>query len=504
MDKVQLRDLLWALKAELIRFRFWFVVVFVGISFTLVVLGCVWSKSYSTSATLYAENTVIIDTAKKNTDAVKVDRIEQARQVIYTRAILGAVGKETGIIKKDMTPEQEEAAIKRIRGGITLKAEKMSNYFQISYQTDNPDRSFDILNSIVNHFISYTEKKKRDESVEVFNFVDAQVQSYKHQLEQAENRLKEFNSHNLDGSEQSVSMRIIQLRSDIESLKIQIEESQARVNTLQQQLGSEGQYQHAKGQIDELKQRRQALTSVLEQLLLTYQENYPDVISIRSQLVELDASIKKLQSSGEVYGSSDKIENPLYEELRKQLSVAELDLRAQKRRMESLLRIQEQEHQRAERVAANQAQLSELTRDYDVTRKVYEDMLKKKEDARLAVTADQEGQGVSYHIQEPATFPLNPTGLDFIHFAILGPIVGLVLPLVLLLLFVMLDPHLRSARALQKQLPEDIEMLGVIPHYHSPLGERLLKKDMLAILGIFILSMVAYLIFAVYWQLLKA
>ncbi len=80
MDKVQLRDLLWALKAELIRFRFWFVVVFVGISFTLVVLGCVWSKSYSTSATLYAENTVIIDTAKKNTDAVKVDRIEQARQ----------------------------------------------------------------------------------------------------------------------------------------------------------------------------------------------------------------------------------------------------------------------------------------------------------------------------------------------------------------------------------------------------------------------------------------
>src|SRR5690606_28300993 len=116
-------------------------------------------------------------------------------------------------------------------------------------------------------------------------------------------------------------------------------------------------------QIDELRQRRQTLQSQLEQLLLTYQENYPDVISLRGQIQELDTAIENMQASGEVYGSSAKIENPLYEELRKQLQAADVDLRGQKRRMHSLVHLQEQEYERAKRVATNQAELSELTRD---------------------------------------------------------------------------------------------------------------------------------------------
>jgi polysaccharide chain length determinant protein (PEP-CTERM system associated) len=322
-------------------------------------------------------------------------------------------------------------------------------------------------------------------------------------LELAEQKLKEFNSQNVDGDEASVASRINQLRIDIEGLKITIEESQARVNTLQQQLGSEGQYQHAKGQVDEMKQRRQSLNNQLEQLLLTYQEGYPDIVALRAQISELDASINKKQASGEVYGNTEKVENPLYEELRKQLSVAELDLRTHKRRMESLVRLQVQEHERAERVASNQAQFSELTRDYDVTRKQYEEMLQRKGQARLSMTLDIEGQGVSYRIQEPATFPIKPTGLNFIHFAFIGPFLAFLLSIGLLFAYVLLDPHIRSARALQKQLPEDIEMLGVIPHYHSQLGERLLKKDMLAILAVSTIAMIAYLAIAVFWQIAK-
>src|SRR5690606_23255452 len=182
---------------------------------------------------------------------------------------------------------------------------------------------------------------------------------------------------------------------------------------------------------------------------------------------------------GEVFGASTQVENPLYEELRKQLQAADVDLRGQKRRMQSLTHLQEQEFERAQRVAANQAEMSELTRDYNVTRGVYEDMLQRKEAARLSMSLDIEGQGVTYRIQEPATFPLKPTGLYFIHFAFIGPFIGLFLPLGWILLYVMLAPHIRSARILQKQLPVDIELLGVIPHYNSPLGERLLRKDVI-------------------------
>jgi hypothetical protein len=115
------------------------------------------------------------------------------------------------------------------------------------------------------------------------------------------------------------------------------------------------------------------------------------------------------------------------------------------------------------------------------------------------MTLDIEGQGVSYRIQEPASFPLKPSGFYFVHFAILGPFLGFLLTIGLLVAYVLVDPHLRSARTLQKLLPPEIELIGVIPHFNTPLGERLIKKDMLLIWGIVFVAMAGYITIAVYW-----
>ncbi|HCS64578.1 MAG TPA: chain length-determining protein [Cellvibrio sp.] len=504
MDKAYLKDLLAALRAELIRLRFWCVLLFLAVAYLFLAVGLVWPKSFTTKVVLFADVTNIIEPLLKGrAEITKIDRSEQASEVIYTRRIMLETAKQAGLMNKSLSVDEQDALVKRLREGVVVARERNANYVQISYTAGNPDRSFEVLNAVVNVFIEDITKRKRDESVGAYNFIDAQVQTYKRQLESAEEKLKEFKSKNTDGSEESVSARIGQLRQELETLKIAIEETQSRINSIQQQLNNEGQYLKAKGQVDEMNQRRQTLNAQLEQMLLSYQENYPDVVSLRAQIAELDTAITKLQSSGDVFGNSDKVQNPLYEELRKQAADAEVELRAQKRRMQSLLVLQEEEFARQQRIAASQAELSDLTRDYDVTKKVYDEMLQRKESARVSMTLDIEGQGVSYRIQEPASFPLKPSGLHFVHFAIVGPIMGLLAPIGLLLLFVMVDPHLRSARILQKQLPSDIEVIGVIPHYKSPIGERLLKKDVLLILSIAIVGMICYLAIAIYWQLVK-
>jgi polysaccharide chain length determinant protein (PEP-CTERM system associated) len=502
MDKAYLRDMLNSLRAELVRFRYTCVILFIVVSFIVLLLGITWPKTFTTSAMLFADQTNIIEPLLKGSaEVTKIDRSEQAREIIWTRAIMLGAAKEVGMVKKNASQEEEEQVVRRIRSGLKIKAEGNRSYFTISYLENDPDKSFEVLNAIVNVFIEDTAKKKRAESLGAYNFIDAQVQTYKKQLELAEQKLKDFNSQNTDGTEGAVATRIAQLRQEIESLKITIEESQARYNTIKQQLGTEGQYLKAKGQIDEVKLRKQTLVAQLEKLLLSYEEGYPDIISIRAQIAELDAAVQKLQSAGEVYTDTQKTENPLYEELRKQLANSDVDLRSQKRRMQSLIALQEQEYERQQRVAANQAQFSELTRDYDVIRKTYEEMLQKKESARLSMTLDIEGQGVSYRIQEPATFPLKPSGLYFIHFALVGPFLALLIPLGLLLLYVMVDPHLRSARSLQNQLPDDIMIIGVIPHYRTPLSDRLLKKDMLLVFFVGVIAMALYIAITVYWQI---
>lgn len=106
---------------------------------------------------------------------------------------------------------------------------------------------------------------------------------------------------------------------------------------------------------------------------------------------------------------------------------------------------------------------------------------------------------MTYRIQDPATFPLQPSGIHFAHFAAAAPLLGFMAPFGLLILVVLIDPHYRSTRILQQQMSPEIPLVGVVPHYDSPLTRRLIRKDVLVVLFLIIFSMLAYVALAVYW-----
>ena len=62
----------------------------------------------------------------------------------------------------------------------------------------------------------------------------------------------------------------------------------------------------------------------------------------------------------------------------------------------------------------------------------------------------------------------------------------------------MFDQRVRSPRALQLALPEYIPVLTTIPHYRSTWKERLLRKEVLAILVVLAVFMTAYIAFLVF------
>lgn len=505
MDTAYIKELLRALKFEAIRFRVTCVLLFIAVAFFPLAVGYIWPNSYYTEALLYAEESNIIEPLLRGRATVSDrNQIARAEEVIFSRQLLEAAATDAGFLDDSMSGPERTRAIGQLRSGLDVRPEGR-NHFRVSHTARDPDIAFESVNSVVNAFLQHTARTKREESLGAYTFIDTQVQAYKRQLEDAEARLKRFRSQNTDGTEATVSARINELRNQGESLQIAIEESESRIGSLRSQLETEGRYLSARGRTDDLRERRQLLHTELEALRLRFQDSYPDVVSLREQITSLDNEIAEVELLGGSFtGTAERMENPLYEELRKQLAAAEVELSAQQRRMRSLMHLQEREHQRAERVAANQAELSELTRDYNVTRDVYEEMLQRKESARLSMALDVEGQGVSYQIQDPARYPSSPSGLQFIHFAVVGPFVGIMAPIGLLFLFVLLDPHFRSARALQHSLPSGVDLMGVIPHYHTPLSERLMRKDMLLLLSLGLLAMIGYVSLAISWYELKS
>jgi len=309
----------------------------------------------------------------------------------------------------------------------------------------------------------------------------------------AEERLKDFSAQNFDGRDGDVHSSISRLRSQIEELKISIDENLTTVAALEAQLRDESEYSSRKAKESVYAERLADLERRLSSLLLTYTEDYPDVVSIRYQIDDirrLMSSPEGVEETAHESNNDDPILNPLYQEIRSRLSQTNTDTKAKRKRLSVLNGLMEQEFERSKRIAARGAEAAELNRDYSVTKRIYEDMLERKEKARLSMTLNVEGQGVTYRVQDPPLPPHAPSGLRYMHFVVVGPLVGLLMVLGLAVAYVILDPRVRFSAQLEGV---GAPLLAVVPHVSTPLSKRIFKKDIwvyaglgLAIMGIYL------------------
>ncbi|MGB1476710.1 MAG: XrtA system polysaccharide chain length determinant [Marinobacter salsuginis] len=502
MDLQFILDTLRAIKRELYRYRVSAAIVFMLATAGVLGWGYVTPKTYTSEALLYADQSNILEPLLRGqAEVTQIDRINEARELVESRSFLEQIALDSELLTGAESDQQKNVAISSLRKQISLRVSNR-NFLELSYSSKDPNQSFTVLSSVLDRFIERTINKKQGESQAAFEFIDSQVKSYQRQLEEAEQKLKVFKSNNQDGTEGNVRGRIENLRAEIENLKLQIQQTESEVRLTQQQLAQEEPVRRVT--VDPgrsaAERRLVGLRQELDELLLRYHERHPDVVSIKGQIEDLEQQVSTQSDDSREGSVTEVLENPVYENLKLRLSEGRTDLEVQKNRLASLERLLEEAFARAERVAENQAQLSELTRDYDVTRDVYEDMLQRRERARLSMTLDVQGEGVSYKIQEPATFPTQWDGLQLYQIGLAGPFLGSALVLGLITALVMFDQRIRSPRELHLALPESIPVIGTIPHYRSTWKDRLLRKDvllLLGVLGVFIAAYLAILVFSV-------
>ncbi|WP_197475581.1 hypothetical protein, partial [Oleiphilus sp. HI0043] len=252
---------------------------------------------------------------------------------------------------------------------------------------------------------------------------------------------------------------------------------------VQRQLSNESEFSSQKYKADVYGERLKSLEASRNNLLLTYTEDYPDVVSLTYQIEDIRDAMRQADanknSDNDNSGAGNEQEavlNPLYQELRSSLSNAITRKQTKEKRLSALRGLMDKEFDRRKRIAERGAEEAELTRDYTVTKRIYEDMLERKEKARLSMTLNVEGQGVTYRIQEPALPPLNPVGLRFLHFVLLGPIVGLLVIIGLAVAYIFVDQRIRFPERLHEL---DVTTLAVIPHIKTAFTKRVVRIDMI-------------------------
>lgn len=489
--ELDLKEILSIVKNELYRLRYPIVLCFAIITLAIVFVGSRWPIMYKSSGIIYADEQNIIQPLLKGTaEVTRLDEKKNHAQVVSSRLFSPSMLKQ---LAAEIKAEDPESNINEdiLKYKITIEPASQTQV-KISSKSEDRNEAFVVTSAAMNVFVKDSSKTKREESQQAFSFIDSQVKTYKAQLQVAEENLKRFKGQNTDGTEQSVNLRSSQLQTAIEQIKQNLLEARTRRDQLKLQLTKESKLQNRKLRSDTYRERLTAALTKLDTLRLSYQENHPDIVELKYQIAELERSITEAESSVSDQNVLTVTSDPVYDQLRSRLTDAELEVRTLQLRLESNKKLLKETFKRAKRIAEFQAELAELTRDYDVTKGIYEDMLERKEKARLSMTLDLEGQGISYKILEPPVFPNKPVGLRFIHFYLAAPFVGAILPIGLLIAFLKVDPRIRFSFELNKELPEDVEVLASIPRMVSTVEARERRQSFTRLLLLLVCVGTAY------------
>ncbi len=453
------------------------VLIFVVVSLLFLIAGLYWPKKYESSTTILASEKNIITPLMEGTAvATGVESLAgNAREIILSRSVLKQVMEHAGWPVAQMSPLGIETAAEDISKRTRVDSIGVG-LLRISYTDRDPRRAFKTTERLASLFIEESLQAKKNESQAAFEFVDNQVKLYHKKLLDAEIRLKDFRGGNADarpGSQTDVDARITQLRQQLEQTRLQLSEARERAKALNRQLSGEAVFSTQLTKEQQYRERIAELQQQRDNLLLNYKESHPDIVRLNYQIQEMEELIvAESARRKEIFaalqdGESDARRtaaiqrNPLYQQLRQQLS----DTRTEIATLETRTRITNgfltEALERSVRVTDSEAELAELMRDYEVNRTLYSDLLRRRENARVSMSLDQEGQGLSFKTQEPAILPLKPSGVRLLHFMVIGLLLGGGIPLAMIASVVQLDPRVRQYASLRQDLK--LRILAVIP-----------------------------------------
>jgi polysaccharide chain length determinant protein (PEP-CTERM system associated) len=467
---------------------------FALVSFLVLGAGFVWPYKYQSEVVIFVDDSNIIRPLMEGRAVTTEisERTSTAKELLQSRRILESLATDTKIFGSDqLTPEKLEARIVSLRSQLAVSP-RGKNYFGISYTSTSQLDSFRIAQRLGQLFIEQSRDRKREESRNAYEFIDKQVKSYEAQLTSVEQRMRVFLSENRDGTEQEANARMAGLRAQLELAELEKKELETRVSSLVAQTQtvrptlSQGQNE------DAFRERIRAMEERLDSLRLQYHDTYPDIVITREQLAELrkqrERAIEESDNNPQRQSGGEGIPNPVYQELGVSLSNARANMAAVETRTNSLEELLAKQEQRMVRIQSNKAELSALTRDMEVNKEIYDDLLKRRETARVSMHLDIEGQGMNYRIAETAQYPVSPEGAKFPMFAFAGLFLGALAPFGALAGILQLDPRVRAKEQLEAGI--GLPVLVDIPAVRTPFEKRSSRKQTLFIF-IFVFFVVA-------------
>jgi protein tyrosine kinase modulator len=489
---------------DALRFRAAIVGMFIFVSLAALAVGLVWPQYYSSSTTIYVQESNIIQPLMSGT-AVPTevrDRAGIAREVITSQKVLDKLVDGGSWPKEELSGVRRVILMRQLTRRIVV-TNQGKNLIRITYADTNAERAQQATNRLAELFITESDFTKVRESKSAFQFIDKQVKIYQEKLTEAENNLQAFMSAHPDvrlDSQANVRERLDALRRKIEETRLAIKEAQTRKAALDKQLYGEADLTASLSREAQYRDRLVQLQKKLDGLRLSYRDTYPDIVSLKRQIAELTETITAeeqrrgdrrivLQAwNNRDSGNGTDVDvgasvNPVYEALLKAAMEAKTNIETLRTRLAETEALLAKDTRDAPAVDELGSRLADLNKTYEFYRNTVADLIQRREHAKLSMELEQGQHGLTFRVQEPATVPLKTSRLSLLHFALGGIAFGIAVPLGLLYTKLNLDPRILLPSSISEGF--GLPTLAVVPYLANPSERRrFVINGILLVLGL--------------------
>src|SRR5258708_33261691 len=277
-----------------------------------------------------------------------------------------------GCVKTQPSVEEREFIIDEIKKR-TVISTVGKNILRIEYRDVDPERAFRVTGKLAELYMQESIAAKAAESGAAFAFIEKQTQEYQDKLTRTEQELKELRSSTLDvrAGEGEVTTRLNDLYKRIDNTMQELREAEITGASLERQVSGEAESTAAISREGQYRARIADLQSKLDTLRLSYRDTHPDVVQVKQQIQDLTEGInaerarrEQLKGSGRSEPDEAVVNNPIYQQLRREQSQTQGTIEALQARIAQFQRQLQTEEGRGKPLHRGDARLAHPTRHH--------------------------------------------------------------------------------------------------------------------------------------------
>jgi polysaccharide chain length determinant protein (PEP-CTERM system associated) len=479
-------------------------------------------KRWDATAVVVVESTNILKPLMEGravTTAV-ADQTAFVTQVVLSKRVLREIVAFGGLAKKKMDAIQEQVLLEQLKSRIKIDSLR-EEAIKISYHDNEPKRTAQITNKVAELYVREASNLKENDSREAFEFISEQVKVYEKRLNDDHAKLLAYYRGQLQAQNTpapaptdapSEAAPPAHTESKAKLSPDDLAELRTEEATLTTQLGHKkavASPETLQAEEQQYRGRVLQLQGELDRLLVTYTDEHPDVKRARRDLAiakdELNRTEQARRDRESERARAEAADDEETRAARERLEVVRAKI-ASATGTPGRRRLSTSPRPRAVAAAdpnsidgemrgvSQDTVLSELLRRYEATRDVYQDFLKRRENARVSMELDAQHRGLTMRIEEMAEVPVLATGLRLAQLSLIGLLVAVAIPFGFLFAIVRLDPRVRSATQIERLA--NLPLLITIPQ--GP-GTRVPLRRQggiagLMVAGVFVIYVAAFIV----------